>query len=79
MRNILLKLHLYTGLVAAIFLVILGVTGTIMAFEGDIDHWLHRDMWYMQTAPQKLSQQELVWTAEKRFAPAGDLNLGIRF
>ena len=50
MRNILRKLHLYAGLVAAIFLVILGLTGTIMAFEGDIDHWLHPGVWYVKTA-----------------------------
>ena len=70
MRNILLKIHLYAGLVAAIFLVILGLTGTIMAFEGDIDHWLHRSLWYVQTAPAKLPQAELVRAVEAKFAPA---------
>jgi len=69
-RNLLLKLHLYTGLVAAIFLVILGITGTIMAFEADIDHWVHPGLWYVQTAARKLPQQELVRTVQERFAPA---------
>src|ERR1051325_4730638 len=70
MRNLLLKLHLYTGLVAAVFLVILGITGTIMAFEGDIDHWLHPGVWYVQPAARKLPQLDLVRRVQERLAPA---------
>ncbi len=36
MRGILLKIHLCLGLAAALFLVILGLTGSVMAFEDDI-------------------------------------------
>ncbi len=39
-RKVVLQIHLYLGLLGAIFLVILGATGSVMAFEGDIDHWL---------------------------------------
>jgi uncharacterized iron-regulated membrane protein len=68
-RKIILKTHLYLGLVSAIFLVILGLTGSVMAFEGDIDHWLHPREWYVTVAPQTLPESKLVEIVEKRFAP----------
>jgi uncharacterized iron-regulated membrane protein len=70
LRNLLLKVHLYLGLVAAIFLVILGLTGAIMAFEGDIDHWMHRSLWYVNTGARTLPEEDLVRAAQQRFAPA---------
>jgi len=41
LRKIILNLHLYAGLAAAFFLTILGVTGSIMVFEDQIDGWLN--------------------------------------
>jgi uncharacterized iron-regulated membrane protein len=70
MRNVLLKVHLYLGLAAAIFLVILGLTGAIMAFEGDIDHWIHPGLWYVKIGPRALPEADLIRAAEARFAPA---------
>src|SRR5579864_8210483 len=69
-RNVVLKIHLYLGLAAAIFLVILGLTGSIMAFEGDIDRWLHPGAWYVGAHDQKLPQQELINRVQRQFAPA---------
>lgn len=69
-RKILLQIHLYLGLTGAIFLVILGLTGSVMAFEGDIDHWLNPGQWYVKTASRTLPEQELIWKVEKQFAPA---------
>src|SRR5262249_17199785 len=69
-RRVFLKIHLWLGLAAAIFLVILGLTGSIMAFEGDIDHWLHPSLWYVDVHPQALSQQELIDRVQQQFAPA---------
>lgn len=42
MRSTLLKLHLILAMVAGVFITVLGVTGAIMAFEPEIDHWQHR-------------------------------------
>lgn len=69
-RAVFLKIHLWLGLAAAIFLVILGLTGSIMAFEGDIDHWLHPSLWYVEVRPQALPQQELIDRVQRQFAPA---------
>ena len=69
-RGIVLKVHLWLGLAAAIFLVILGLTGSVMAFENDIDHWLHPELFYVKTGPQSLPEQQLIAAVEIRVAPA---------
>jgi len=38
MRKVIVKLHMIGGLVGAVFLLVLGLTGSIMAFEDEIDH-----------------------------------------
>src|SRR5258706_11942387 len=41
-----------------------------MAFEGDIDHWLHPSLWYVDVRPQALPHQELIDRVQRQFAPA---------
>ena len=64
------KIHLWLGLLAAVFLVILGLTGSIMAFEGDIEHWLHPGLWYVRVQPSALPEAELIAKVQQHFAPA---------
>jgi uncharacterized iron-regulated membrane protein len=47
MRRLLFNLHLWTAMAAGVFLVILGVTGAIMAFEEPIDHALNPGLWHV--------------------------------
>ncbi len=70
MRKVLLQVHLFLGLAAGLFLVILGLTGSVMAFEGDIDHWLHPGMWYVANGGRALAEGELIAAVEKQLAPA---------
>ena len=69
-RWILLRTHLILGLTAGLFLLVLGLTGSVMAFESDIPHWLHADLFYVHPESNSLSEQELVRIVEERFAPA---------
>lgn len=69
-RTVILKTHLYLGLVAAIFLAILGLTGTIMAFEGDITHWLHPDLWFVTPGAHPLPENDLISIVQHRFPRA---------
>jgi uncharacterized iron-regulated membrane protein len=69
-RGFLLKIHLWLGLAAAIFLVILGLTGSVMAFENDIAHWLHPNLFYVKAGARTLPEQALIRMAERRIAPA---------
>jgi uncharacterized iron-regulated membrane protein len=59
MRKFLLNLHLYAALIAGIFIVILGLTGSIMAFEQEIDHVLHWKLTYVTPQPHALSLSEI--------------------
>jgi uncharacterized iron-regulated membrane protein len=48
-----------------------------MAFEGDIEHWLHPSLYYVQVGPQRASDAELIHLVEVRFAPARAVSLHI--
>lgn len=69
LRTVILKIHLYLGLLAGIFLAILGLTGSIIAFEGDIDHWLHRSRWYVTAGASPLAEGEILARVERQTAP----------
>jgi uncharacterized iron-regulated membrane protein len=69
LRRILLKTHLYLALAAAPVFVVLGLTGSVIAFEADIPHWLHPDLFYVRPGPAARPEQELVRDVEQRFAP----------
>lgn len=56
------------GLAAGLFLSILGLTGSIMAFEGDIDHWLHPGFWHVAEG-HVLSEGDLIAAVERKLAP----------
>lgn len=65
-RKLILSIHLYLGLAAGLFLAILGLTGTVMAFESDLDHWLHPDLWYVSAGRRVLPENELISIAQNR-------------
>jgi len=69
-RRIIIKVHLYLGLTAALFLLLLGLTGSIMAFEGDIDHWVHWHDWYVTPGDHTLSEDNLIANVERQVSPA---------
>jgi uncharacterized iron-regulated membrane protein len=58
MRRIILNLHLVIALAAGTFIVVLGTTGSIIAFEPELDHLLHRQLWHVtpQDAPRTLAE-----------------------
>ena len=55
MRKILLYMHLWSGLTAAIFLLLLGTTGALMAFENEIDGALNAKLTYVQPSGPPLT------------------------
>ena len=70
MRSLILKVHLCLGLVAASFLLILSVTGTVMAFEHDIERWIDPGLWHASVGQQLVNEDRLVAIAETKFRPA---------
>jgi uncharacterized iron-regulated membrane protein len=69
-QSVLLKIHLYLGLAAAIFLLILGLTGSIIAFELEIERWAHPSLWYAKVGSSLLPEQDLVQVVERQYTPA---------
>jgi uncharacterized iron-regulated membrane protein len=58
LRAMLLKVHLWVGMVAALFLFALGLSGALLTFEDIIDPALNASAWYVkpQGTPLKLTQ-----------------------
>ncbi len=70
LRTVILKIHLLLGLVAAFFLLVLGLTGTVMAFEGDINHWLHPNLWYVTPYGHPLPENDLISQVQHHYPRA---------
>lgn len=58
-RRVILTLHLWAGMAAAIFLFLLGITGSLMAFENEIDWAINPKLTWIQPGPVQLSLTEL--------------------
>jgi uncharacterized iron-regulated membrane protein len=67
MRRLFFNLHLYTALIAGAFILVLGLTGSIMAFEPEIDHVLHWRLTYVKPQGRVLSLGEIRAAIEKTF------------
>lgn len=59
LRKTIVKLHLAAGLSAGLFALVLGVTGSIMAFEDEIDHATHPRLFRVHPEGRPLSLAEL--------------------
>ena len=59
MRRLILTFHLVLGLIAGAFMVVLGVTGSILAFEPELDRLLHPDVSYVKPGQRVLSLVEI--------------------
>ncbi|KAF7964117.1 hypothetical protein AWV80_41860 [Cupriavidus sp. UYMU48A] len=44
LRVVIVKLHLYIGLVFGLLFVLMGLTGTAIAWRDDLDAWLNPDL-----------------------------------
>ena len=65
----LFNLHRICGLVASLFLLILGVSGTVMAFSGEIDSLLHPNLFRVVSQGQPLPLGQLASSAASVLRP----------
>ncbi len=87
MRKFLFNVHLYLALIAGLFVLILGLTGCIMAFEPELDHVLHPSLSYVTPGTHRLSLVELAAAVQQAFpgerpagfllSPAPDISVGV--
>jgi uncharacterized iron-regulated membrane protein len=55
MYKLFFKIHLYAAIIVCPFLLIFAITGSLMAFEPEIDHLLHSKLSYVEPGPKPLS------------------------
>jgi uncharacterized iron-regulated membrane protein len=67
LRKFVFLMHLYLGLIAGLFLVLLGITGSLMAFEPEIDHLLHYHLSFVSPGEKKLSLSEISQKVQSEF------------
>lgn len=60
MRKLIFNLHLYTALVAGLFIVILGVTGSIITFESELDVLFNQSLFKVQPGPKPLPVSDVL-------------------
>lgn len=67
MRKLIFNLHLYSALIVGLFVVIIGVTGSIMAFEDDIDRLTHPGLFHVDPQGAALPVGDLLKAAQKAY------------
>ena len=60
MRRVFLTIHLWAGLIAALFLFALGVSGSLVAFENEIDRALNSRLTWVDASPARLTLAQLI-------------------
>lgn len=68
LRGLVLYIHLSTALVAGLFITILGITGSIIAFEPELDRVTHPHLSYVSAGVKVLTLQEIGDAVSRKFS-----------
>ncbi len=71
MRRWVFKVHLWVGALAGGFFVVLGITGSILAFELPLDHFLNASVAYISPAPSDLPLSQIIRSVQLRYPSDG--------
>ena len=75
-RRVLLVLHLWAALLASVFLLLLGATGSFMVYEREVDHILNRRLVAVRPGSPQLTLTELCTRLEKSYPGHGVTEIG---
>lgn len=64
-RQILVLLHRYVGLAIAVFMVVAGLTGSLIAFRDELDVWLNPELFQARSAGGPLPIEDIVMRVEQ--------------
>ena len=81
-RKLWLKVHLYLGLVLGPVFVVIGLTGSLIAFGQDIDEWLNADLMTVavpQGGPTAYRPLDEIIATTRSVAPPGSAPVYLRF
>jgi len=77
LRDVLFQLHRYIGLVVGLILVIVGLTGSLLVFEHEMDNWgIQQHFGHTIPQEQRLSPGTLVNTVKTAYAHHPDWKVG---
>jgi uncharacterized iron-regulated membrane protein len=64
MRRTIVWLHRWVGLAALVFIGLAAITGSVLAFDKELDHWLNKSWFYVQPQAMSIPVDRLVPVAE---------------
>ncbi|MPY87577.1 MAG: PepSY domain-containing protein [Luteitalea sp.] len=64
LRQALVRVHRWVGLAIALFLVVAGLTGSVIAFNHELDEWLNPDLFRVQSRGAPISSLDLAARVE---------------
>lgn len=67
LRKLALVLHRYAGIIAGVLLVIISLTGSLLVFSGEIEHFFHPQLLTVAPQEQVISAQQIVDAAKKAY------------
>ena len=67
MRRLILGVHLSVALIAGVFVLLLGLTGSVLAFEPELDRLFHPHLSYVKPGGSVLSLDEIGGAVSKQF------------
>ena len=70
MYRSLVFVHRWSGIIAAALLIVAGVTGSALAFRGDLDRWLNPEMLVVAPRGEALGADALVARVQQRYPEA---------
>lgn len=69
-RRLITKIHRWTGLAMLLFLLVAGITGSILSFRWELDRLINPDLFIVDAQAQPLPYARLIQSAEDRFQDA---------
>jgi uncharacterized iron-regulated membrane protein len=64
-RSVFARVHRYAGLTTAAFLTIAGLTGSVIAFNHELDAWLNPDLFHVASRGEPLPTRQLIANVEQ--------------
>ncbi|HKR26543.1 MAG TPA: PepSY-associated TM helix domain-containing protein [Acidobacteriaceae bacterium] len=77
MRRAYLMVHLWAGMIAALFLLALGVSGSIVAFENEIDRALNPKLTWIEPGAKRLTLAQMAAKLEAAYPGSAVMAIGL--
>ena len=69
-RSVLLKVHLYTGMTLGLYLVVMGLSGSVLVFHSELEGWLNPGLHHVEPAGEPLGPSAVIAVFRERYPEA---------